>query len=122
MAIVCLVAQLFALVHFGVAHHVRCAEHGELIELPAGANAPAHLAATSTPAHAAATLRSSQLRAEDHHDHCMVSADRRCLATADLAVAALPQPLAALAPPRTCAPAVQRPLYRLAPKISPPLA
>jgi anthranilate/para-aminobenzoate synthase component II len=120
IAALCLAMQAFALAHFGIVRHVRCAEHGEMVEL----DEAAVRVAASTPSESALPAMDSSLRSvESHHDHCVVAAERRALCGTGLAViTARPACLVAAPLPRLIVVGPTRPLYRLAPKISPPFA
>ncbi len=117
VAIACLLAQAFALVHLFAMHHVRCAEHGDLLHVEER-GASAHEPLTEQQ-HAA--LGASEQNAGHQGDHCTTLTERRDLRTW------CSEPMAVLPPseltslPFAQAPTlVARPLYRLAPKISPP--
>jgi hypothetical protein len=120
IAALCLAMQAFAVAHFGVVRHVRCAEHGEMVELDENVGR----VAASTPSKSALpVMDSSQRSVESHHDHCVVAAERRALCSTDLAViTARPACLVVAPQPQLIVVGPTRPLYRLAPKISPPLA
>jgi hypothetical protein len=129
----CLVAQAFALVHLFAVRHVRCAEHGEMVHLD-GAGPQGASGATSAELQGAvvadrskseaATLSASKLEVEAHQDdHCMALSERRDLRTATVKqVMASPQVLGEVRATHREPPLAARPLYRLAPKISPPIA
>lgn len=126
----CLVAQAFALVHLFAVRHVRCAEHGEMVHFE-GASAPGPAALVAERAAVdertqgdAATLRASRLEIEAHQDdHCMALSERRDLRTGAVKHAmASPQVLGEVCAEHREVLLVARPLYRLAPKISPPAA
>jgi hypothetical protein len=114
IACVCLAAQAFALAHLFLVVHERCDEHGEIEH-------GAHDAADGDHARLAES-RGGGGHAEAGHDHCQTFAERRdvggeppvLLATGIVAIACtepdVDQPRVAT-----------RPLYRLAPKASPPV-
>jgi hypothetical protein len=115
---VLLCAQLGGALHFAVVQHVSCAEHGELVEIGADADARAARVATHE------TVRADDTTIHGH-DHCAVSAIRRepIHSVAPLALAArLPNAaitdasIARHEPPRAIA------ILDLAPKSSPPRA
>lgn len=122
VATVCLAAQAFALAHLFLVVHTRCAEHGEVIHEDAHATPR-----TSQAAPAGDLTTWDDAAPADSHDgadhHCETFAERRDVRTDRpvdpsvlVVVAATPTPLLLEAR----APA--RPLYRLAPKVSPPHA
>jgi hypothetical protein len=124
-ALVCFVAaQLLATAHDVRAQHVRCAEHGELVELhPAG-----HARAATAPATPATAAHVTPADAGDHdhgrHAHCafapLTHGSAAPLVAAAPAVPASPPPAVPIAPPAgRHARAVIAPLV-LAPKTSPP--
>jgi hypothetical protein len=116
IAILLLAVQLAGLTHLVLARHETCAEHGAIVEAPAG---EAQAAAEGTTP----SVWSTTATVESADDHCAFFAtERRSLAVTvvhvanpDLhssAPARRPTPLLAVGP---------RPLYRLAPKTSPPV-
>lgn len=119
VAVACLLAQSFALVHLFAMHHVRCAEHGDLLHVE---DRQAHGERERPATHQHATLASSEQVAGHQGDHCTTLTERRDLRAGcgELVVALPPFELTALPFAQTPA-LVARPLYRLAPKISPPL-
>lgn len=130
VALACLLAQSFALVHLFAMHHVRCAEHGDLLHVEdqresasQGARDRAIDQAIHRPAHQHATLAASEQVAGHQGDHCTTLTERRELRVwCGKLVVALP-PFELTSPPFESPPTLAaRPLYRLAPKISPPLA
>lgn len=126
VALACLLAQSFALVHLFAMHHVRCAEHGDLLHVEdqsERASQGAIARAIERPAHQHATLAASEQVAGHQGDHCTTLTERRELRVwCGKLVMALP-PFELTSPPFEPPPTLAaRPLYRLAPKISPPLA
>ena len=113
---VALVAQLVGFAHLAAVRHVRCAEHGELIELHG--DDVATLARTTGDALGAA--------GEGHgHDHCLLGPVRRdgaALAVPEAARVARAEVDVARARPPVDVARLPIPLLRLAPKSSPPRA
>jgi len=112
--------HLSAIAHFVAVRHVVCSEHGELVDVEA----------SSSAASARKRLPSSELDApkssshSDHgHDHCGVLAHFRphlsapVFAGVPLRSAAVPDVAIAS---RESSPTLAIPIYRLAPKNSPP--
>lgn len=128
----CLVAQAFALVHLFAVRHVRCAEHGEMVHVDEAAEGALHetliasrhgaMAAAEASPGDPAVLTASGLEVEAHQDdHCMALSERRDLRTGAVKqVVSSPQVLGELCPEHREPLLVVRPIYRLAPKISPP--
>lgn len=112
LAVIFVAGQLGGAVHNLLVLHVTCLEHGEVIH------------STAAP-EAASPLGSVAMRAERAHDHdvCLVALHRR-----DQAQQAVPQAIVApaqregreITAPITIAQA-RDPLFRLAPKTSPPV-
>jgi hypothetical protein len=121
----CLVAQAFALVHLFAVPHVRCAEHGELLHAGEAERelATSQVRAESGELGSADSIEATGLEIEAHEDdHCMALSERRDLRTHGAAQpAASPQALGELHHEFRAPLVVVRALYRLAPKISPPL-
>ena len=105
--------------HMLLVEHVRCAEHGDLVHSGEG---HAHQSELHTETEVAAIDGGTDSGPEDAHEHCAMSADRRDAPApladaqqiagahaADATVSLIASPLATTAP-----------LYRLAPKNSPP--
>jgi hypothetical protein len=117
-AVLCLLAQGFAVVHLFAMHHVRCAEHGDLLHVEQAAPA----LGTEHRNGEADVLAASQQPFEAHQgDHCTTLSERRDLRCAAIAiVAVLPEQALDGGPHLAAAPAFGRALYRLAPKVSPP--
>jgi hypothetical protein len=112
LAVIFVAGQLGGAVHNLLVLHVTCLEHGEVIH------------STAAP-EAASPLGGVALRAERAHEHdvCLVALHRRDQAqqAAPQAVVAPAQPeVREAAPPITAAEA-RDPLFRLAPKTSPPV-
>lgn len=121
VAALCLGAQLFAVVHLFALHHVRCAEHGDLLHVEGDGST----ASTGTPpprANDGPRLAASNRGATGHQgDHCTTLGERKDLRTHTPRVCwSLPLTTVGQAPPLLSAPAPSRALYRIAPKISPP--
>ncbi len=126
----CLVAQTFALVHLFAVRHVHCAEHGEMVHVDGAGRAAGgaqagdagHAARLERAPDAAAAISGSGLAALAHQDdHCMALSERRDLRTdAVTQVASSPQVMGELRYCHREPLLVVRPIYRLAPKISPP--
>lgn len=116
----CLIAQALALAHLFVVRHARCAEHGEVIHVAAAADASAS-GARQAPGSASAAPAPGEPGDPDGHDHCQWLSELRDHARRAPQIDLVPPPLdlerAALPP---APPDRARPLYRLAPKISPP--
>lgn len=118
VAIVCLLAQAFALVHLFAMHHVRCAEHGDLLHVE---ERGAPLSPEQATARQHAALGASEQVAGHQGDHCTTLTERRDLRTWSCAPMTVAPPFELTCLPFAHTPAlVARPLYRLAPKISPP--
>lgn len=116
---VCLLAQSFALVHLFAMHHVRCAEHGDLLHVEER-GAPDHEPLTEQQH---ASLAASAQSTGHQGDHCTTLTERRDLRTwCGEPMAVLPLSELAVLPAAQARALVARPLYRLAPKISPPQA
>jgi hypothetical protein len=109
-----LVGQLAALAHAVLVEHVTCGADGELIHVRAGA-------APAAPERDAA--RAALDGEDDAHDHCLLDEDGEAVCpTSPFASGSAVQPGPADHSIRRCA-RVDRapaPLYRLAPKNSPP--
>ena len=117
-ALVFVLSSWFGLVHEATTTHVRCAQHGELMD--SGANAIAR------PAEAAvdANVRDVAETTSQGHEHCALASamrESRVVPRPPLLVAA---PLVTAGPVVAGAPAAEtshdRALYRTAPKTSPP--
>ena len=125
IAALCLVGQLCGLAHLLVVQHVACAAHGEMVHVRT-VSRPVRAADASRPsdahAHVLAPTGGRSLLADDH-EHCAGLSDVRDAPAghAQILVARIVQPLAphAVRPDRTTV--STRPLFRLAPKVSPPL-
>jgi hypothetical protein len=118
----CLVAQAFALVHLFAVRHVRCAEHGEMVHVEGAAGGRAERWRHQAEPSDAATLSASGLAVEAHQDdHCMALSERRDLRTdAVKQVSASPQVLGEVTATYREPRLLDRPIYRLTPKLSPP--
>ena len=125
LAALAVATQLSGYVHLALVEHTRCAEHGELVE--SGGHGPVALVATSHEAGRTpdAHLAASETAPHGHgHEHCLLSPFRRertpftsSLSTAPVAEDAARDHAFTAFPPRTHA----VPVFRLAPKNSPPV-
>jgi hypothetical protein len=112
--VVALLGQLAALAHGALVEHVTCGADGELVHVRADATPPA-------PARDAA--RGAASGEGDPHDHCLLDEDGEALCPTSHASPGEP-----VSPSRARHPIARRvraasapaPLYRLAPKNSPP--
>ena len=118
----CLVAQLLGWIHLVAVEHARCPEHGEVLhvtERAAGTALARELHATEEAPTSSVETAPPELHADDH---CGWLADRRDARLAPTVLAMSPSPrgeACSTAPaPLPCASSA--PLYRLAPKQSPP--
>ncbi|HVZ74734.1 MAG TPA: hypothetical protein VHJ20_20265 [Polyangia bacterium] len=117
IALLALAGQL-ALLADGAIAHVTCAVHGDLVHATARDDAPAPPASATTTV-AAATVASD----DDAHDRCLVDEDGEVACRPEATTLAVPTltEIDRDAPaPRDRAPTRRAPLYRLAPKNSPP--
>jgi hypothetical protein len=74
MAVIALAGQLSSFAHLVLVRHVRCAEHGEMIEV---GHARTHLA-TRSRRHIPATTVGDAAADESHgHEHCLIAPMRR---------------------------------------------
>jgi hypothetical protein len=120
IASLCLLAQISPLIHFLVVPHTRCEAHG------ATTHASEHEAASDVGQAARDTASHAVSPAAGHpdeHDHCQVLASLRepcCAPAADTACAppGVDDPVVL----EHASPSNLRPLFRLAPKLSPPHA
>jgi hypothetical protein len=109
-----LVGQLAALAHGALVAHVTCGLDGDLVHLRAGAPAPAP---------SRDVVREVSSGDDDSHDRCLLDEDGEALCPTSHVASGQP-----LSPSRARSPIAQRvralaapaPLYRLAPKNSPP--
>jgi hypothetical protein len=115
IAMLCIVAQLFTVAHLVLVRHARCAEHGEVTH--AGESHPD----VALPVGPETVLAASDTGAAPDDDHCGWLSERGEVRDASIPVFST-IPVARVAPPVAChlVRAVTRPLYRLAPKLSPP--
>jgi hypothetical protein len=125
VSVVCLLGQLVSLAHEATERHVRCAEHGDLSHVGAGADSAGSSAALDALESRAARPRSVADRAavaSVAHAHCaFLFTGRRERSKPILLVAPAPEP--ALPPEPRAAPIVAAPAERIllsAPKIAPP--
>jgi hypothetical protein len=115
-------SQILASWHEAGVRHVRCAEHGEVIDVVAGSNYEPDLNHGATPR---ATVTGAETTAPVEHQHCAVA-----LALRGSAQVQVVRPLLRLAPPpmvvRRCIDPAPRPgrafVLASAPKTSPPSA
>lgn len=130
MALAFVLSSLFGLIHEGTTKHVRCAEHGELIDGGPASASPASPVAVSRARGATAgvlgrgaVVRELDAIAMHGHEHCSLASAMResrvvprppTVAPAPIAVGCLdvPSPFVAVA--------LHGELYRTAPKTSPP--
>lgn len=120
IAALCLLVQVTATLHLVLVRHAVCPEHGDIVH--ADSSREAHTGPTIGGAQAT-QIRSWSGTDEtvDADDHCQLLGERRDLTRATalvVAVDAVATDVAARAP--GAAPTVSRPLYLLAPKVSPP--
>ncbi len=110
----CIVAQVFAVAHLVLVRHARCAEHGEVTHA-----SESH--GEARPVGPDAVLAASDSGAAADDDHCEWLSERRDIRHASAPVFTT-IPVGHVAPPAVdhLVLAVTRPLYRLAPKLSPP--
>lgn len=109
-------SQVAPLVHLALVRHATCPEHGELIELGAGA-------VHGAPAPEGSVSRSPAAGEDHEHDHCLLACQPRQDAARVVALAGSLPATERSAPgvqPASAAPGV--PLLRVAPKQSPPAA
>jgi len=113
LALLCLLGQLWTVVHLSVVQHVTC-EHGELIELSPGTGTQASDESISAQAFGA--------EPSDCHDHCLLNASRRDGPLVSRATALVTRLVLALPDLATrAAPLPSIPLILAAPKASPPV-
>lgn len=109
-----LCGQLAALVHVALVAHVTCGADGELVHVRAGRSPAPPTRDGVGPAAGAA---------RDEHDHCLLDeeGEAACPSPHDASGEPVPPVRAAFTPERRgVLPARRAPLYRLAPKNSPP--
>jgi hypothetical protein len=126
-ALAFVLSSLFGLIHEGKTTHVRCAEHGELIDggpasaLPTSSALVDHARTVSADRNAA--VRALDAIVTHGHDHCAMASAMRESRTVPRAPAVAPAPVAIgqldIAAP-LLAVALRGELYRTAPKTSPP--
>jgi hypothetical protein len=122
-------AQVVGLLHLVLVEHERCAEHGEMIEVRGEVQIHAHAQRPASPALAgarAAAVTAAETGSPAHdHEHCLVLLGRRTSgppAPAAAIVASVgTSPIVVVSSSCVAAPRGP-PLYRLAPKSSPPAA
>lgn len=128
-ALAFVLSSLFGLIHEGTTRHVRCAEHGELID-----GGPAVAASSSAVASHARLMRAELERgaavrdldaiAPHGHEHCALASALRESRVVPRAPVVAPAPVAVGSLERavaTASVAHHRTLYRTAPKTSPPV-
>jgi len=119
LALVLIAGQGASLAHLAVVRHGYCAEHGELVDL--GAEAPAGLPTAPTDATDHVDSLPASGAGGHEHEHCAVMGHRRDAILGEHVGTAL-APQACGEPVRSAgAPVVSAsPIFRLAPKQSPP--
>ena len=122
IASLCLITQLYPLLHALVVPHVRCETHGDMVHARAHEAAPG----AAQPARGSTTHAVNAADQDEHeheHEHCQLLTQPRAARCAPTAALACGSPsVRDVAVPAGAAPESLRPLYRLAPKLSPPLA
>lgn len=129
-ALAFVLSSLFGLIHEGTTKHVRCAEHGELIDggpaiaSPASAGAVSHArAAIAGVLGRGAVLRDLEAIAMHGHEHCSLASAMRESRVVPRPPAVAPAPVVVGdldVAPALVAVAPRGDLYRTAPKTSPP--
>jgi len=130
-ALAFVLSSLFGLIHEGTTKHVRCAEHGELIDGGPAIASPVHAGALSQPRTVTASVvgRGAMLRELDAiamhgHEHCAMASAMRESRAVPRSPSVAPAPVAIgrieVAPPLVAV-ALHGELYRTAPKTSPPV-
>jgi hypothetical protein len=114
VAVISVEAQIASAVHLATARHVRCAEHDELIDVDSSAPPPARAQLTDavpTPA-----------GHEHHHCDFVAVGHARALLAASITLSCVRLAQAPATPliPAELPPAARTPIFRLAPKTSPP--
>jgi hypothetical protein len=112
IASICLAAQAFALAHLFLVVHTRCDEHGEVVHgdhYDGGDDAQLAFGVGTG-------------EGEHEHEHCQTFAEPRELRAERACVVAVTAQTELAQPTELAAPVSTRPLYRLAPKVSPPHA
>lgn len=116
VASICLAAQAFALAHLFLVVHRRCDEHGDVVHGDVAHGD--HRRDKSDGRYAVFGVGSDAADAD--HDHCQTFAEPRDSRIAQITdVAAIAGSIVDL-PTMRATPVATRPLYRLAPKASPP--
>lgn len=123
-ALVFVVSSLLGMVHEATTRHVRCAEHGELVDAAARPGEPARRTAAVERATDPSVVRDATApAARDGHEHCSLVSTIRASRIAARPPALQGAPIAisdvATAPPGAVT-ARATALYRTAPKTSPP--
>ena len=126
-ALAFVLSSLFGLIHEGTTTHVRCAEHGELIDggpvaVPTSGALVEH--ARTVSAGRVAALRALDIVVTHGHEHCAMASAMRESRAVPRAPDVAPAPVAIgqldIAAP-LLAVALHGELYRTAPKTSPPV-
>ncbi|HSS00180.1 MAG TPA: hypothetical protein VLM79_24150 [Kofleriaceae bacterium] len=128
-ALAFVLSSLFGLIHEGTTRHVRCAEHGELIDGgPAVAGASSTVASHARLVHAelerGAAVRDLDAIAPHGHEHCALASALRESRVVPRAPGVAPAPIAVGSLELAAASASvahHRDLFRTAPKTSPPV-
>jgi hypothetical protein len=130
-ALAFVLSSLFGLIHEGTTTHIRCAEHGELIDGGPSVASPANTGAapaarTANPAAlgGGAVVRDLAAIAQHGHEHCTLASAMRQSRVVPRPPMVVPATVAIgdleLTSPRVAA-VHHRDLYRTAPKTSPPV-
>jgi hypothetical protein len=125
-AFVALLAQLSSIADLALFRHVVCPEHGELVHLEEEAAPSPGLAATpSNRGQVDVSIQAkAQWQADGRHDHCSLAAHRREIATGartKIPVSEVAQSLAVARIAEHAPRSSPVPIFRLAPKNSPPI-
>jgi len=122
-ALAFVLSSWFGVLHESTTTHVRCAQHGELMDTRAGGDAAARNALAVAPGTIEANVRDVAATTTGGHEHCALASairESRVVPASPALVAAL----VAVAEPLALAATVEAPrdraLYRTAPKTSPP--
>src|ERR1700687_2966371 len=124
-AFVSLLAQLSSIADLALFRHVVCPEHGELVHLEEEAAPAPGLAATpSNRGQVDVSIHAKAQWQAGKHDHCSLAAHRREIATGSRAQIPVPEVAPSFAVARIAEHAPRSspvPIFRLAPKNSPPI-
>jgi hypothetical protein len=115
IASLCLAAQAFALAHLFLVVHTRCDEHGEVV------HGDDHHERDTDDTTTRWATGGDETGAPDH-DHCQTFAEPRELRTDTVHAAFAPVATSLAQATEHAPPVTARPLYRIAPKSSPPAA